>query len=194
MADAPNDMLVVDSPYEVSNWRPLVNWVLVVPHAIIVSGLRSLTGPVFFVYWVAVIFTGRPIPGLYDLLVLNERYQHRDSGFLFGFTEDYTPFDFHLGGADNNAYPPIRVNLPEPPQTTPRTAAFNLLLAIPHYFVLAIYAIGAAVVLIIGWFAVLFTGRWPTGLRDFLVRLGNYWLRVWVYVAMVDTAYPRFGL
>jgi hypothetical protein len=68
------------------------------------------------------------------------------------------------------------------------------LLAIPHYIVLAVFGIAAAVVVIIGWFAVIFTGAWPPALRDFLVRFANYWLRVWAYVTMVQTAYPRFGL
>ena len=97
------------------------------------------------------------------------------------------------GGADNGAYPPVRVNLPAPAEATSRKVLLNWLLAIPHYIVIMIYGIGAMVVLIIGWFAVLFTGRWPQGMRDFLVRFGNYYLRVWVYVAMVETTYPRFG-
>ena len=48
--------------------------------------------------------------------------------------------------------------------------------------------------MIAGWFAVLFTGAWPRAMRDFLVRLGNYGLRVWAYVVMAVTDYPRFGL
>ena len=55
--------------------------------------------------------------------------------------------------------------------------------------------IGAAVMAVVAWFAVLFTGRWPERMRDFLVRFANYYYRVWVYVAMVTPApYPRFGL
>ena len=58
---------------------------------------------------------------------------------------------------------------------------------------LAVYAIGAVVVRTIGWFSVLFTGRWPVAMRDWLVRFPNYYYRVWAFVTMVHTEYPRFG-
>jgi len=57
-----------------------------------------------------------------------------------------------------------------------------------------VYFIGAVVVAIIGWFAVLFTGKWPQGMRGFLVRVSNYYYRVWTYVTMVENKYPKFGL
>ena len=111
-----------------------------------------------------------------------------------GYTEIYAPFDFDTRAGDNGAYLPIRVNLPEPPESTPRLAALNFILAIPHYIVLVVFGVAAFVIAIIGWFAVLFTGAWPQAMRDFLANVGNYYLRVWVYVAMVETTYPRFGL
>lgn len=73
-------------------------------------------------------------------------------------------------------------------------AALNWILAFPHYIVMAVYGIAAMFVLVIGWFAVLFTGAWPHGMRDFLVKFGNYYMRIWVYVAMVETKYPKFGI
>lgn len=194
VSSAQSDMLIVDSPYEVANWRPLVHWVMYIPHAIIVSVLRTVAYVVFVFYWVALLVTGRLQPGMYGLLAMYERYQQRAGGFLLAYTELYAPFDFDTGVTDNGSYPPIRVNLPEPPESTPRVAALNFILAIPHYVVVVVLGIVAFVVAIIGWFAVLFTGAWPQGMRDFLVKFGNYYLRVWVYVAMVETKYPRFGL
>ena len=80
------------------------------------------------------------------------------------------------------------------PESVPRSAALNLLKAIPHYIVLIVFFVGAVVVAVIGWFAVLFTGRWPQGMRAFLVRVRNYYYRIWTYVTMVDNVYPPFGL
>ena len=97
-------------------------------------------------------------------------YEMRAGGFLLGCTEIYAPFDFDTRAGDNGAYLPIRVNLPEPPESTPRVAALNFILAIPHYIVLLVFGIAAFVVAIIGWFAVLFTGAWPQAMRDFLVK------------------------
>ncbi len=186
--------LVVDSPYEVARWRPLVNWVLYIPHAIILYGLRILSQVVFFVYWLMLIFTGKLHPGMYGVMVMYERYNARATGFLVGFSETYPPFEFNTDTTDNNAYPPVRLALPAVPESVPRSAALNVLKAIPHYIVLLIYFIGAAAVAVIGWFAVLFTGAWPKGMRDFLVRVNNYYYRVWTYTAMVQNEYPKFGL
>ncbi|NIR37073.1 MAG: DUF4389 domain-containing protein [Actinobacteria bacterium] len=190
-----HDMLVVDSPYQLANWRPLVNWLLYIPHGIIAYVLGAVARAVFLIYWVGFIFTGRLIPGLYGFLAMYERYNTRAAGFLIGYSEQYPPFDFTQGPADNGQYPPVRLGLPDSPaEQPPRSAALNVFLAIPHYIVIAIIGIGAAVVLIIGWFAVLFSGAWPQGMRDFLVRYGNYYYRVWAYVVMVRRGYPSFGL
>ncbi len=186
--------LVVESPYELARWRPLVNWVLYLPHAIILYALQILSRAVFFIYWLMLIFTGKLHPGMYGVMTMYERYNARAVGFLIGYSETYPPFDFATGPADNNAYQPVRLNLPEVPGSVPRSAALNVLKAIPHYIVLMVFAIGAAAVAIVGWFAVLFTGAWPRGMRDFLVRVANYYYRVWTYVAMVENGYPKFGL
>ena len=186
--------LVVDSPYELARWRPLVNWVLFIPHAVVIYGLQVLAQAVFVVYWVMLIVTGKLHPSLYGVMVMYERYNMRATGFLYGYSELYPPFDFDTSAGGNAAYPPVRLALPDVPEPVSRKAALNVLLAIPHYVVLFVYFLGAAVVAIVGWFAVLFTGAWPRGMRDFLVRVSNYSFRVWAYVTMVDNAYPKFGL
>ncbi len=186
--------LVVDSPYEVARWRPLVHWLLYIPHAIILNALQVLSRVVFLVYWLMLIFTGKLHPGLYGVMAMYERYNARAGGFLIGYSQTYPPFDFSTNTTDNNAYPPVRLALPSVPEVVPRSAALNVIKAIPHYIVLMIYFIGAAVVAVIGWLAVLFTGAWPHGMRDFLVRVGNYYYRLWTYITMVDNEYPKFGL
>ncbi|MBI1844132.1 MAG: DUF4389 domain-containing protein, partial [Actinobacteria bacterium] len=185
--------LVVDSPYELARWRPLVNWVLYIPHALILSALQSLARVVFFVYWLMLIFTGKLHPGVFGVMVMYERYNARAGGFLVGWSQAYPPFEFSTGAVDNNGYPAVRLNLPAAPESASRSAGLNVLKAIPHYVVLMIFLIGAAVAAVIGWFAVLFTGAWPHGMRDFLVQVNNYQYRIWTYVTMVDNNYPRFG-
>ncbi len=192
--DSRQPYLIVESPYELARWRPLVNWVLYIPHAVILEALQILARMVFLVYWVMFIFTGTLHPGLYNVMAMYERYNARAGGFLVGFSETYPPFDFPTDPADNNAYPAVRLSLPVVPESVPRSAALNVIKAIPQYFVLMVYFVGAAVVAVIGWFAVLFTGAWPQGMRSFLVRVSNYKFRVWTYVTMVENDYPKFGL
>jgi len=186
--------LTVDSPYEVARWRPLVNWVLYIPHAFILSALQVLARTVFVVYWVMFIVTGKQHSGLYGVMVMYERYNIRATGFLLGFSELYPPFDFSVDTADNNGYPAVRLNLPTVPDSVSRSAALNLFKAIPHFIVLMLFFVGAAVVGVIGWFAVLVTGAWPHDMRALLVRVSNYQYRIWAYVTMVENDYPAFGL
>jgi uncharacterized membrane protein len=69
------------------------------------------------------------------------------------------------------------------------------LLAIPHYIVLAFLVLGAIVSVIIAWFAILFTGRYPRGLFDYLVGVGRWTNRVSAYAFLLVTdAYPPFRL
>ncbi len=194
MIDRHEPYMVVDSPYELARWRPLVNWVLYIPHAVILYALQALARVVFFVYWLMFIFTGRLHSGLYGVMLMYERYNARAGGFLVGWSQTYPPFEFTTNAADNNSYPAVRLNLPATPESVPRSAALNVFKAIPHYIVLFVFLVGAAVVAVIGWFAVLFTGAWPRDMRDFLVRVSNYQYRIWTYVTMVENDYPAFGL
>ena len=68
-------------------------------------------------------------------------------------------------------------------------------LAIPHYVVLAFLAVGAVVSVVIAWFAILFTGRYPRVLFDYVVGVGRWALRVQAYVSLLLTdRYPPFSL
>ena len=69
------------------------------------------------------------------------------------------------------------------------------LLAIPHYIVLFFLFVGAVVAVIVAWFAILFTGRYPRGLFDFLQGVGRWSNRVVGYAfVLVTDEYPPFRL
>jgi hypothetical protein len=67
--------------------------------------------------------------------------------------------------------------------------------AIPHYVVLFFLGIAAIVVVIIAWFAILFTGRYPRGMFDFVQGVMRWGARVGAYAfVLVTDRYPPFSL
>jgi Domain of unknown function (DUF4389) len=69
------------------------------------------------------------------------------------------------------------------------------LLAVPHYIVLLVLYVGAIISVLLAWFAILFTGRYPRGLFDYLVGVGRWHNRVVGYAfVLVTDEYPPFRL
>jgi hypothetical protein len=69
------------------------------------------------------------------------------------------------------------------------------LLAIPHVIVLMVLSIIAVFAIIVAWFAILVTGRYPRGLFDYVVGVARWALRVEAYaVLLVTDRYPPFSM
>ena len=69
------------------------------------------------------------------------------------------------------------------------------LLAIPHYIVLAFLNIGAFVLVIVAWFAILFTGRYPRAIFDYVEGVLRWHNRVAGYAfVLITDRYPPFRL
>lgn len=68
-------------------------------------------------------------------------------------------------------------------------------LAIPHYVVLLLLGIAAVFAVVVAWFAILFTGRYPRGIFDFVEGVMRWGLRVEAYsMLLVTDRYPPFRL
>jgi hypothetical protein len=69
------------------------------------------------------------------------------------------------------------------------------LLAIPHYVILVFLGLAAFVAVIVAWFAILFTGRYPRGIFDFVEGVLRWSNRVVGYaLILVTDEYPPFSL
>jgi Domain of unknown function (DUF4389) len=71
------------------------------------------------------------------------------------------------------------------------TVGFRIILVIPQAIVLALLVVVAWVIAL---FAVLFTGRWPEGLRSFVVGVMRWGTRVSAYFLLLTDKYPPFSL
>jgi len=73
------------------------------------------------------------------------------------------------------------------------TAFFRLILAIPVAIWLYIYAIFASIAILVAWFAIVITGRFPQGLYDFVAGFTRFLARFTAYTALLCDPYPPFG-
>ena len=186
--------LDLDAPAEVANWRPLVHWLLVIPQMFIAGALSSLGGVLALVSWFIILFTGELPDAIAKLQCLVIRYQARAYSYLLWLREPYPPFEFSMTEADPGGDP---LSVSFDPQLSDRnrlTVGLRFIWILPIAVFCSLVMIAAYVVALIGFFAVLFTGRWPKGLRDFLVGAMRLAVRVNVYAYLLDDDYPPFSL
>jgi Domain of unknown function (DUF4389) len=103
--------------------------------------------------------------------------------------------DDHYPSTDEEQAVHLELAYPDAQQLNRWLPLVKWLLAIPHYVVLFFLGIAAIVAVIIAWFAILFTGRYPRGLFDFVVGVIRWSNRVTGYaLILVTDAYPPFSL
>ncbi len=185
----------VERAERIANWRPIVQWLLAIPHFLILYGLQLVARAVAVISWFAILFTGKLPEGLANLLCLYIRYNNRAGAYAGFLREEYPPFVFDTVAPDPGNYPPVRTGFaPELENRNRVTVGFRLILAIPQLIVVVVLGVAAVVVWLIGFFAVLFTGRWPEGLRTFVVGYMRWFTRVEAYVGLLTDEYPPFSL
>jgi hypothetical protein len=89
---------------------------------------------------------------------------------------------------------PITFNAEYPAKLSRLSTFFRCLLVIPQSFVLYFISIAAGVVIFISWWAILFTGRYPKGLFDFIAGYMRWSTRVNGYSSLLTYEYPPFSM
>ena len=89
---------------------------------------------------------------------------------------------------------PITVGVAYPERLSRLSTFFRLILAIPQYIVLYFLNIVAFVLMFFAWWAILFTGKYPKGLFDFVAGYVRWNTRVTGYLSLLTDKYPPFSL
>ncbi|MEQ1874429.1 MAG: DUF4389 domain-containing protein [Ilumatobacteraceae bacterium] len=183
----------IQTPDKMANWRPIGQMFMAIPHLIISYALTALAEACAFISWFAILFTGKQPQGLANIICMALRYQTRTMAYAAFLHDKYPPFEFTSTAADPNDTP-VRVNLPSPPESRNRvTVGFRLILAIPVLIFTALILIVSVVCGLIGFFAVLFTGKWPAALRNWVLKGFNATIRMDAYVMLLTDEYPPFS-
>jgi hypothetical protein len=156
-------------------------------HALV--GMFSAGGVLFLATMLMLVFRRKYPRWWFDWNMALTRFGARVGAYLALLRDEYPSTDEDQAVHIEIPYPDARKDLN---QWLPLVKWF---LAIPHYIVLFFLGIAAIFVVIITWFAILFTGRYPKGLFDFVVGVMRWSLRVMAYAALLTTdEYPPFTL
>ncbi len=191
--------LTIDYPAKLDRMTTLLRAIWIIPIAVILSlvsasadGARS-GGAVLGGLWVAIAL-------MIAVRVLYPRW-------WFDFARELTRFGARVGAYFallTDRFPStvdeqsihLEIDYPDVQRDLNRWLPLvKWILAIPHYVVLAFLFIGAAVAIVIAWFAILITGRYPKPLFDYVVGVSRWSLRVSAYAFLLVTdRYPPFSL
>jgi len=148
----------------------------------IVSGLFVATA-------LMILFRQRYPRWWFDFALELNRFSTRVGAYLFFLTDRYPSTVEQQSVHLELAYPDVKQDLNK------WLPLVKWLLAVPHYIILVFLILGALAVSIFAWFAILFTGRYPKELFDFVVGVGRWQLRVNAYALLLVTdEYPPFSL
>jgi hypothetical protein len=195
---------------QLSRWRWLVKWLLAIPHfiALIVLGVGFVGASLLALF--AILFTGRYPRRLFAYNVGVMRWSWR-VGFYANSalgTDTYPPFTLK----DVPDYP-ARLEVDYPELLSRRLVLVKWLLGVPHYLIVAVFAGGAwaawsgtgggwlwssggliGLLVFFAGVALLFTGRYPKPLYEFVLGMNRWVYRVAAYAALMTDTYPPFQL
>ena len=201
--------LTVDRPEQLNRVTTAFRIVLVIPIAIVIgiltnsgtatwetddgdwvtTGGTSITGALFAVTLLMIVFRQRYPRWWFDFALELARFGARVSAYLALVTDRYPSTVEEQGVHLDIDYPDVERDLN---RWLPLVKWF---LVIPHFIILFFLWIGAFFAVIVAWFAILFTGRYPAGLFDYVVGVGRWSLRVYAYAFLLVTdRYPPFEL
>jgi hypothetical protein len=178
----------------VARWRPAVQWLLAIPQLIIANALSSVRSVLTLISFFTVLFTKRIPRSLFDFTAMTFRYEWRAMSYALFLHKDYPPFDFQPGSDDDGVEPHSTLTLAYPEELDRWKPLYKWILAVPHYVVVFGLMVASFFALIAGFLAVVFTGEYPEGLRNFLVAAYRYNFRVQAYIGLLTDQYPPFTL
>jgi hypothetical protein len=180
----------VEYPESLSRWKIFVKWLLAIPHLIIVYLLSIVAQVLTLIAFFAILFTKKWPRGLFDFMVQIQRWTNNTFVYAWVLLRDeYPPFS-----GDSGEYP-VTLEIEYREDLSRWQIFLKWLFAIPHLLVLAVLWIGAILAVLIAFFAILFTGRYPRGLFDYVVGTMRWTNRVNAYAFWLMTdRYPPFSL
>jgi len=163
--------------------------ITVIPILTVLAAIANGATSVFFLPVLLMILFRQKYPRWwFDFNVQYQRFSTRVSVYVSLLTDEYPSTDEEQGVH-------LEIDYPDASQLNRWMPLVKWILAIPHYVVLFVLLIIAAILFVLGWFVILLTGTFPRGFHDFIVGVNRWSLRVTAYAFLLTTdEYPPFSL
>jgi len=178
----------------------LIKWLLAIPHYIVLVFLWIAFVVVSIIAFFAILFTAKYPKRLFDFNVGVLRWTWRVGFYSYQAlgTDKYPPFSLKAGDY------PADLEVPYPERLSRGLVLVKWwLLAIPHYIVVSFFQGGwggrgggglTFILAIFAGVALLFTGKYPKDIFNFVVGMNRWTYRVSAYAALMTDQYPPFRL
>ncbi len=160
--------------------------ILVIPHLIWLSLWGIVVYFAVIGSWFATLFAGTTPRGLHDFIAQYRRYATQVYGYLLFLADPYPGF---LGDRPYDA--DLEIAPPRPQNRW--ITGFRIILAIPALIVAQVLGYLVQVLAVISWFACLFLGAMPLGLRNLVAWIVRFGAQTHGYVALLTDRYPSFS-
>ena len=194
MAQSPAQypaQLSVDYPdRQLNRLSSALRFLYVIPIGIVSAGIsNSVNGILFLPVLLLIVFRQKYPRWWFDWYLNITRFSTRIGAYGLLLRDEYPSTDEEQAVHLDITYPNVGTELNR------WLPLVKWALSIPHYIVLAFLLIGVVVAWVIAWFAILFTGRYPRSLFDYMVGVMRWSLRVQAYAwLMTNDKDPPFSL
>lgn len=180
----------LDIPYTDPRNRLTVAFrlILAIPHMILAAAWQYAVQITALIQWFICVFTGKRNEGLWRFGESYLGYAARVNTYQSILYDEYPKFGTDSSGS------PVRYSLAYPTEPANRlTIGLRFLWIIPAVIIAIGVTIAGAVLGIISWFAILFTGTMPRGMFDFVLQVQRYGLRLLAYSLLLTDTYPSWS-
>ncbi|MCV2395260.1 DUF4389 domain-containing protein [Actinotalea sp. M2MS4P-6] len=204
--------LQVDYPERLDRVTSVFRFLWIIPIAIVLSALSAtatstytvltetgevikqtsqtgggIAGGLFLATLIMIVFRQRYPRWWFDFALQFQRFSARVAAYGALLTDRYP-------STEDEQSVHLELDYPDAQRLNPLMPLVKWLLVLPHVVVLAFLWVGSFFAIVIAWFAILFTGRYPRGLFDYVVGVGRWSLRVAAYATLLVTdRYPPFS-
>jgi hypothetical protein len=159
---------------------------LAIPYAIVTVAISYIASFIAVIAWFTIVFAGKFPRSLWQFSASYMMWRSRYYTYSVMLRDEYPPFGY-------GPYPAyIDIDFKE--RRSRLRTFFRALLVLPQLVVTWFITLAWLVGFVVAWFAILFTGAYPEGVRRFMVGASRWMLRLEAYMLLLVDNYPPFSL